>query len=302
MTDHEIQLLMAGSPGTGKTSFLALLWLAILNDRTPGLSLPNFNDDRVYLNLIAGRLEGCDPALHTESSEDRDLTLSLLIGDDATPAVLRIPDLSGETWRDATEDRQWPVRVEEQVGRSSGLLLFMHARAFDAGATIGQVNEFADILGADAVATGVASLVEGDAPPATPASGTSAVAESRKPGHKPPTQVALVDALQLICEQRGPEHARVSIVVSAWDLAAAQGTPREFVRKNLPLLDQYLTSNDWWLEVQIFGLSAQGGDFADEAARAKLAQKDPVDRALVQDADGGEISVQDIVLWALREA
>src|SRR4051812_21998700 len=149
MRDLERQLLMAGQHGTGKTTFLALLWLAILWERTPGVKLADFQDDRTYLNLIAGRLQRCDPALHTESGEDRDLTLSLVLGEGEQRAVLRIPDLSGEIWRDATLYRHWPTGVEEQVTRSRGLLLFMHARDFDAGATIGQVNELADALGAE---------------------------------------------------------------------------------------------------------------------------------------------------------
>jgi hypothetical protein len=300
MNDLEKQLLMAGLPGTGKTTFLALLWLAIVGGRTPGVKLADYQDDRTYLNGIGARLQHCDPTLHTELGEDRALKLSLLVGETDDPAVLDIPDLSGETWREAATDRHWPSRVEALATGNKGLLLFMHGREFDAGATIGQVNELTDILsqGSDegSEATGHATgdtgghgqLPEG---PPSDANGKS--------GHIPPTQVALVDALQLICEQRGLRPARVSIVISAWDLVGEGVTPREFVAKNLPLLVQYLEANEDWLEVQIFGLSAQGGDFEDADSRENLAKVDAVERAIVQDRGGGDVGVHEIALWAL---
>jgi hypothetical protein len=302
---------MAGQPGTGKTTFLALLWLAILWGRAPGMELADYQDDRTYLNAIADRLQACDPALHTELGEDRELALSLLLRDEREPALLRIPDLSGETWREATLERQWPVRVEEQVSASRGLLLFLHARDMDAGATIGEVNELADSLEADtseregggesggeaddagAPASGGASRAR------APAAAGAAGARAGKREHTPPTQVALVDALQLICEQRGPGRWRVAIVISAWDLTDGGLTPEEFVAKNLPLLVQYLHANEASLQVRIFGLSAQGGDFNDPVAREQLVLNDAVERAILRDSAGAEVGVHEIAGWGL---
>lgn len=294
MSGSERQLVMGGAPGTGKTSFLGLLWLAILGDRAPGLKLANYQDDREYLNRIAGRLQSCVPALHTEVDEDRELALSLVYGEAEERVVLRIPDLSGETWRDATIERHWPERVEEEVSGSNGLLLFMHSQELDAGATIGEVNELAGLLEGEAraepLATGGGTSLE--LPPAD--------SSAAKP--KPPTQVALVDALQLICEQRFGRPARVSLVVSAWDLVDHALAPQDFVDQNLPLLAQYLDTNSEWLQSRVFGLSAQGGDFRDDSSRALLAGTDPIDRALVRDAFGVEAGVQDIALWALGDS
>lgn len=307
MNTAERQLLMAGQPGTGKTTFLALLWLAILWGRAPGMELADYQDDRSYLNRIAERLQACDPTLHTEVGEDRDLALSLLLGDGREPALLRIPDLSGETWREATLDRQWPARIEQQVSDSRGLLLFLHARDMDAGATIGEVNELADSLAFNAVEGepdngGDEPEPPGSAVPAsveTPGGTQSAAGRAPKRKHKPPTQVALVDALQLICEQRGPHRWRVALVMSAWDLTQDGMTPEQFVAKNLPLLVQYLNANEDWLEVRIFGLSAQGGDFKDPAARAELGVRDTVERAIVHGSDGVDVGVHEIAAWTL---
>ncbi|MGB7159801.1 MAG: hypothetical protein WBD40_17170 [Tepidisphaeraceae bacterium] len=299
MTGFERQLLMVGAPGTGKTSFLALLWLAIVGDYTPGLRLASFQDDRTYLSLIASHLEHCDPALHTEFSEDRALALSLLFGSDLEQVVLRIPDLSGETWLDATVDRQWPVDVDEQIRRCEGVLLFMHANNFDAGATIGEVDELAAIFSHDDAHDG--PTVDGpraDAQSAVEAEGAPSSSAVRPP-HTPPTQVALVDALQLICEQRGRHPIRVSFVVSAWDLAANGVTPSQFVARNLPLLAQYIETNREWLRVRLFALSAQGGDFVDETRREELARVDAAERAIVLNGDGSAVGVHQIAMWPL---
>ena len=78
-----------------------------------------------------------------------------------------------------------------------------------------------------------------------------------------PTQVQLVDLLQLLRTDpldNGPR--KLAIMFSAWDKAEDEGlSPHDFLAEKLPLLTQYLTSNsdDWsW---QVYGVSAQGGDY-----------------------------------------
>ena len=98
------QLLFAGLPYTGKTSFLAIFYLAVANS-AGRLRLGSYKDDREYLNEIAGRLMRCEKAVHTEMKEHRELSLSLELAESAEPVMLRIPDLSGETWEQAVNER-----------------------------------------------------------------------------------------------------------------------------------------------------------------------------------------------------
>lgn len=290
------QLMMAGLPASGKTTFLALLSLALFNGRTSKIKLAHYQDDRDFLNMIARRLERCEKAVHTEVGEDRQFALSLLIGERQEEATLRIPDLSGETWKDASLSRHWPETVDALASASSGLVLLVHTRGLDGSAEIGLVDEVVERSGFldDASAT---TTPPPETDVAEPAADSANMANAAR--HKPPPQVQVVDFLQLISEQRGSRPAYVSIVFSAWDKVDPGTAPSVFLERNMPLVAQYLSTNAEWLKFRCFGLSAQGGDF--ETAKDALLEEDPVARAIVKDPEGSNAAVEDIVLWALGD-
>lgn len=278
-------MLLVGPPKTGKTSFLALLWLAIANGRSKELALASHQDDRAYLNEIAERLQRCEPALHTEYGENRELHLHLLMGQAQDPVLLNVPDLSGEIWLETTYDRRWTSGLDSLARESAGLVIFVHARDVSAEPMRNSVG-----------AVTAALIGVGDSDEEQPGAG------EHTDDHKQarPTQVELVDALQLICEQRGARPYYVAIVISAWDLVdGATLTPEAFVGRNLPLVHQYVSAHSSWLRLRVFGLSAQGGDFDQEEMRAELVHQDAVARSHVAAADGSEVEIHDVVMWAL---
>ena len=333
------QLFMAGMVGTGKTTYLALFYLALINDQASGLKLGSYEGNFEYLNEIADQLLRCDRAVHTEVAEERELSLSLEVSPDHDQMWLRMPDLSGETWEDAVLQRHWPQGLDDQIAGSQGMLLFVHAKQIDAGATLGQMSLGQELLSPKVEQSGVASEPEHDtavrdaevpdsgntvaeasssagaepsgvpnahADPQSPdvdaaktASGRSERPERLDLKGDPPTQVQLVDLIQLTLEQRGQRPARVCVMVSAWDTVKLDCTPAEFVSQNLPLLDQYLTSNQNWLSSRVYGVSAQGGSFDDEEAKKKLAARDALDRAYLKGGDDGLAAIGDPVVWAL---
>lgn len=278
------ELLLVGLQETGKTSFLALFYLALI-EGNGRLKLASFQDDREHLNKVSKRLMECDVPHHTEVAEEGRLSLSLEVQASGESAKLSIPDLSGETWEEAAEERLWHEDVEEQVRRSNGVLLFTAADRLDAGVTKGEADHTATALGAELVQS-------------QPETVDPKVKQVKMKG-KPPTQVQLVDLLQLTVEQRGGRPARACIVISAWDTQSENFTPREYVAKNMPLLSQYLDSNSEWLSARIFGVSAQGGSFKDKTEREALAKQKPLGRAYVMAEDGSNVSVSTPIEWAL---
>lgn len=275
-------VLLAGRPHTGKTTYLALLYLAIVNDRAAALTLGHFRDDREYLNRISRQLQRCEPATHTEVGEQQELSLSLLVGAERAPTLLRIPDTSGERWDIALSERQWPEDLDARVREAAAVMLFTHPKdEFDPGTTIVNANA------AEAALRGV-----NEAPPVA--------VPGQFSDERAPTQVELVDLLQMMREHRGPRPTRACLVVSAYDLAPPRMAPNEWVRRNCPLFAQYVDVNRGWLDVAIYGVSAQGGPFDEAGTRAQLASRDTIDRALVLAGDGSAVAVVDPVLWALR--
>ena len=113
-----------------------------------------------------------------------------------------------------------------------------------------------------------------------------------------PTQVTLVDIMQLI--QEAPLNyspGRIVVAVSAWDKVIDEGRrPDEFLRAELPLLSQYLSSVFGSERARVYGVSAQGDDIEDMTATSRpkaaaLRAKDVAsERVIVIDQVGNRSS------------
>src|ERR1044072_7660997 len=278
------ELLLVGLQETGKTSFLALFYLTVVHDEGL-LGLASFQNYREHLNRISRRLMECEAAVHTRVAEKGSLLLSLEVKATGEPVELRIPDLSGETWEEAVEQRLWTESVDQQVRQSDAVLVFMAADKLDAGVTKGDADHAAKELGVEV--------------PASKPQRNNPEAKQVKMKGKPPTQVQLVDLLQLTVEQRGKRPARACIMISALDTQPSESAPREFIRNSMPLLDQYLQANADWLTVSVFGVSVQGGSLLDDEERKQLAPQDPHKRAFILGQGGEQVPIGTPVEWVL---
>jgi hypothetical protein len=261
-------VLYVGLPASGKTTFLALLYRAIVANGAGPLQLGTYQDDREHVNDVAKRLARCEEALRTLTDHDEQLALSLSV--EGEGMFLRIPDLSGERWSHVIEDRRWSVELDRAVAEATGFVLFVHSGGVDPDPLIDDVEHGASV---------------GEAHDVVRTRGT---------------QVALVDLIQLIARRRGPRALRLAIIASAWDLKPETLTPNEWLAEDLPLLDQFLAANASPIESDVWGVSAQGGDFSDPAQREELLRQDVVGRAIVIAGNGDECTIAAPMEWALR--
>lgn len=275
----DAKLLFAGLPHTGKSSFLALLNLAITSSAKVSLSLGHFKDDREYLNGLTNKLLSCEPADRTLVGQSDGLTLSLLTAA-GHEIALSIPDLSGETWRDVLTDRVCADDLIERIESTPGICIFVHALDFSNDPTIADVHRAAAALGEE------------------PEHFTADSHQQWGDGTAWSSQVALVDLMQLLSRQFAPEPKRVALVVSAFDVAAGQ-SPADWIAENAPLADQFLRSNAETVSVRVFGLSAQGGRFDDAQELSELRQRHPLERAYVLDSEGSPVDLDAPIVWAL---
>lgn len=279
--------LMVGLPHTGKTSYLGLLFVAMVNGQSGDVVLEAFGQDHAYLNRIAARLQGFVPADHTEVGEGdgMNLTVRMPSGDAMTLAV---PDLSGETWQTAHVERVLDGEVADYASQVTGIMVFTHAGDFTRSTTIAEAKTAAMALGTtEDEWKSEADVVE------RPAAS--------------PTQVALVDLIQIVLTQR-ERPFRLSLLLSAFDAATGEETPDEWVLKNLPLVAQFLASNGDSVNCRIFGVSAQGGAYANGTAADGDASRgvadrevDLLDRAYVMDGTGAKVKLHEPLLWALGD-
>jgi len=246
-----------GLPRSGKTTFLAALWHVIdAGEVATQLTLDKLVGDHTYLNTIVESWRRCQEVPRTSMAAEE--IVSIHVHETATgrKSVLRFPDLSGESFEHQYESRRCTQAYVASYEDEGGIMLFVNAdRAVD-GLTV----------------TDLAPAVAGD----------PSVANVQATPWSPkvvPEQVRLVELLQFL--QRPPfarRKRRVALAISAWDAVAdPKPSPEEWLRREMPLLYQFLTNNPESFETRLYGISAQGGDVK-TANRQALLQTTPSQR------------------------
>jgi hypothetical protein len=241
------RLLFLGLRGSGKTTFLAALWHLVEAGELPtALVGSELQPDRHYLNRIRDSWLQFEPVGRTSLRSQE--VISLVLRDSATKAAidLSLPDLSGELFR-----LQWATRkashfYADLAANAAGLLLFVHAHSVRQSARIapegirnGMAAGQPEVVGSSVVWTPDLS----------------------------PTQVQLVEMLQFVAALRtDPRPIRIVVIISAWDLVTDPIVPSAWLESQLPLLSQFLISNQFEVPFRVFGVSAQGGDLERDMA------------------------------------
>jgi len=267
----ERSIVICGLPESGKTTFLAALWhIVTAREIQTTLRFHSLRSgDSKYLNEIATKWRSAKVQERTNLGAPTLVSMNLV---DKTGAHLRLtfPDLSGESYRRMWEERDCDRDVANILSGRTGLLFFVHADRIQPARWLVDLVALSKKLGLP---------VEAGKP---------------VPWHPrfAPTQVQLVELLQLFHSPSldvGPR--RLAIVLSAWDKVAPEGrSPSEFLTEKMPLLHQFLLANEVVHPWQVFGVSAQGGDY--EPLPEAHAQWSPEQVAALRDIDQPSMRVQ----------
>ena len=246
-------VVIIGLPESGKTTYLAALWHVITARDIPTRLL--------FANLLAGTAKHLNEiAARWRDAKKQDRTLMLgsrivamnLKDADGHEVKVTFPDVPGEEYRRMWEDRDADPEILP-ILRAGGVLLFVNAD---------------DIHGPNWIADENAMYAKWGRP----------IIAGKPVAWHPraaPTQVQLVDMLQLLRSQPidiGPR--RLAIMMSVWDKVRDEGrTPAAYLAEKMPLLDQYLRHNaDQWI-YEVYGISAQGGDYDAAEPSAKKSEE-----------------------------
>lgn len=274
----QVKFLLLGEQATGKSSLLVVLYGALVNRRVENLRIVRTIDDVEFLSrglLSFGRQESLQ---RTAIDSHARLMVELKRGDQLVS--LDIPDRSGELLKHTLDSRLWDPDLLEQVASADAAMLFLRA------------DRLEPVESLQPAFVGVAA--EGEER-----------AESRYEPAAPAWSPALmqpdaraVDLLQAMLGQRS-RPLPVAVIISAWDsVDSAAPAPSEWLAERVRLLDQYLGSNAGRLPNAVFGVSAQGGDFA-AGLPADLAGEDPWDRAYLIAPDGERDTLAAPIIWLL---
>ena len=273
-------IILIGGPDTGKTSFIARLWVT-LRTGSGALTASGTPDQIKYVEGIVRYLHQGHFAPRTNKNlEVGQGSIMIPLGLDESLeeeiAELVIPDISGEIWKEAVETTELAPERMAQLEDAVGVLLFVRVLSDQNVDPLDWVND--------------AELMEYQGDNAQP--------------DKMPTQVMLCEFLRFL-ELRLPDRTagrkpRIAVIITAWDFldndSSAAG-PRAYLEKEYPLFAGRLADLDRF-DVAIFATSIVGGDLkADEEFREELLNSDFESVGFVRfDHDGTVEEVTDFTL------
>jgi hypothetical protein len=208
------------------------------------LTVDKLEGERKYLNQIRDAWLEYRPVPRNLVDSQKMVAMSLKNTANGNKVVLKIPDLSGEMYRQQWSKRQLTIGYDNFLKTSQGALLFI-------GPDVAKPHRIDMLDELSALVPGAA----GSDHTATPKSWDT---------EKAPTQVQLIELLQTIATREYIKAGfKLGMVVSAYDLhRSTYSEPGDFVAKELPMLDQFLRSNADLFHIATFGVSAQGAVYA----------------------------------------
>ena len=275
---NENTILICGLPDSGKTTFLgALSYLMTSREVATELSHDGLPAERAFLNTLANRWCQCEPMERTRPGDDENIRLKFK--SKGGKIEINFPDLAGETWRQAWEFHHCSKELANLANDANSIIVFIHADDIRKPLSVVRAQELAYALGG------------AEPPPATNQDPSQADMEKHyekwEPAEHPPTQAIIVSLLQqLATHPMGNKRKKVTIVLSAWDQFPGCA-PDDFVKRELPLLYQYLNSSFDYEAWKVYGVSAQGGRLSN-----KKDEPDDKEKLLSIELPSKRISVQ----------
>ena len=288
------KVFMIGMPSSGKTTYLASLCRLLILGKWETewkLDTRDLPEGFESIKEFIKNINSCKIVGRTQ--EIYNIVLNLYNQNQEWVQFI-VPDSSGEIFRDLVYDRRIASNIMDQIAESDMLLFFINVNTMipeeriklGEKSAIKQLNEEQG----DKPIQNAENKVEKHAEDIEAEQIESKEKDSDKEEEqkKYNNQSALVELLQSIV-YLVPHSLKVRFVISAWDLVEKEFQqdkvmPEEYIKIKLPLLYQYLLFNAKIIDYEIWGVSAQGGDFDDKDDLKKLQGDNGGDYVCVVDS------------------
>lgn len=267
-------VVLVGGPDAGKTNYLGRLWMA-LDAETGAIAKNGLPPQVEYLRTIASSLHSGEFSQRTAPGVFESTSIPVKWDKGGSSGQLIVPDCAGEQWEKIHREREWDSKWEQAVASMAGCILFFRGTSTHNVEPLNWSNN-AEVM----------KLLE-------------QTADTNAGPPKLPTQVLLVDWLQCLSAayrdiQGNEQPLRVSVVLSAWDLApkeARDADPDVYLSAHLPLLHDFLSGNPMLFRPKTFGVSITGGVLTDEdnSFMKKYLNEDPNKTGYVVLAIGNKV-------------
>lgn len=248
------KFFIMGAPNAGKSTYLAALWHSInQTDMATSLTLKKMTGDLQYLYQLEHKWLEIEQLERTVIGQEK-MELVLLLTDGEDDLELEFPDLSGETFQNIYETREVSLELYEKISTADVILYFINIENIFPAELISKIP--------------LELRVKDDSP------------KARKPSEHDPTQVQVIELLQIISEIKH-EKIQLGIILSAWDLLENNENinPRRFLEERMNMLWQFIESNNKKIFTKVWGVSALGGKI--EEVERLLNIEEPVKRIKV---------------------
>jgi hypothetical protein len=199
-----------------------------------------------------------------------------------------LPDTSGEAFQRIFENRKWSTSFGAAVERSVALMFFVHPNALVVPHRIDDgVEEAVRVM------EPISKRLD---------AGSVAVAEEAAPWepNRASPQAKILDLLQLVIRAKGANPFKIVMVISAWDLVKNENlTPEKWLEQRAPLVWQFLNAHKENRPYAVFGISAQGDDYAEHADKLRDFIK-PSERISVISEKETSNDITKPLLWAVE--
>lgn len=295
-----MQVLLLGMPESGKSTYIgALTHILTSGRRESSLQLVGLAGYQAHAVALEERWLACDEMERTKHRTRQEGSFRVRPAAGGEEAVLLIPDLSGEAFRQTASKGMCLKGLFPALAAADGLVLFTNANRppddrilFDAAAQYEAIEAaFAGEMQREGLS------VEEPSPSIEP----EGAVKPFDPDDMP-EEVLLVELLQLL--NRRPLDARrrgLALVVSAWDVVKTQETPETWLARARPMLAQFLHHNSELWDLRVWGVSALGGELPKDADRLR-AIKEPSERVQVIGHSAAPHDVAAPISWLMGRA
>ena len=248
----QVNTVLVGLPGSGKTSFIAALW-HVLNEKKHSLKLNIRQSDRKYLEEIYAKWVAFEEIERSTAGTFHTIELDIA-KNDSNILKLNFPDVSGELYKDIYNSRMTSRSLAETMTNTNSILLFIHPGSLKIDRYIGDVIKPSEID----------SSVENE------------VDMSKFTNFEMSQTQAVITDLIIALKIKN-EIKNIAIIVSAWDTVNGFN-PEEYVKECCPLFYMFVKNSD--INYRIWGVSAQGGNFDNREEMALLQECDDITRRI----------------------
>lgn len=263
-----------GLPESGKTTFLAAFGYTLLFTEKKDISLESCNS-LDYLTDIAQRWANCEKMGHNAVEDVKETRLKIREKSGEVYDLV-LPDRDGEYFwakrRDAGREKEFHSALHD----SEAILFFMNPGGYSPEPMFGEV--VSKFVGEDAGNSDQSKDEQ------------KGITDGKQEDYELGIQAEHIALIGSMLDAKIFD-LKIKIIVSAWDLFMDDptiNTPEDAIKKHFPMIWQKLWSYADQIEVEYWGLSAQGGDWESSEVE-KLRDKKPEDRVIVVNADGAQI-------------